>query len=396
MRAPDDRPNGVPVGTPAGERERTAVGHTVTARLQRKTPRRGRAVALALLLVTVLAASAWVGVRFVLSAPSATPAAVEFEVLPGWGGARVAAELEELGLVRSARAFSAYLRLRDLDHSIGEGLYDLSPTLSAAEIAERLVAGGRPRTVRIVIPEGWRAEDVVARLAENGIADREELRAVVAAPGPAVAPDYLPAGAGLEGYLYPAAYDMPLHASAEEALGWLVDTLDETLFSPAMLAGVPGAEDGLEAVLGAVGIDVHGWVTLASIVQAEAASDDEMGIIAGVFLNRLDFGMPLQADPTVAYGLGKPLPELSALAGDLRVDTPWNTYTRPGLPIGPIGNPGRAALRAILDPVRYSADGFAYLYFLHGDDDGAPVFRPNTNLPAHERDVDVYLRGNPR
>lgn len=395
MTAPEGRPDDRPDGAHDRAPMRASVGHTVSARRPRSGRRRGRAVALALLLVTVLAAAAWVGARFVLSAPSATPAAVEFEVLPGWGGARVADELEELGLVRSARAFSAYLRLRDLDHSIGEGLYDLSPTLSAAEVAERLNAGGRPRTVRIVIPEGWRAEEVITRLAENGVADLEELQSVVTDPGPAVAPEYLPAGAGLEGYLFPAAYDMPLHASAEEALAWLVSTLDETLFSPAMLDGVPGAEDGLEAILGAIGIDVHGWVTLASIVQAEAASDEEMGIIAGVFLNRLDFGMPLQADPTVAYGLGKSLPELSALAGDLRVDTPWNTYTRPGLPVGPIGNPGRAALRAILEPVRYSDDGFAYLYFLHGDDGGTPVFRPNTSLPAHERDVDVYLRGIP-
>src|SRR5690606_9690221 len=148
----------------------------------------------------------------------------------------------------------------------------------------------------------------------------------------------------------------------------------------------------LAAELARRGLTVHSWVTLASMVQAEAASVEEMGIIAGVFANRLQLGMPLQSDPTVAYGLGKALPELSAVAGDLRIDTPWNTYTRDGVPLGPIGNPGSEALRAVLEPERYAEDGALYLYFLHGTKDGEPVFRPNTNLPAHNRDVEAFLR----
>jgi UPF0755 protein len=102
------------------------------------------------------------------------------------------------------------------------------------------------------------------------------------------------------------------------------------------------------AELERLGLDLHAWVTLASMVQAEAGDDGEMGIIAGVFLNRLEIGMPLQSDPTVAYGLGKDLPELDFPAGDFEVDHPWNTYTRGGLPVGPIGNPGAAALAAVL------------------------------------------------
>lgn len=373
-------------------------GRTVSARREpeQPAPRRGRGLAIFALFIVLLAAGAWTFVRFILSAPSATPASIEFEVLPGWGGARVADELHAVGLVRSARAFTTYLRLNGLDTSIGEGLYDLSPTLSVPELARRLGEGGRPRTVRIVIPEGWRAVDVAARLAENQIATGAELLALVEAPNEAVAPPFLPAGASLEGYLFPAAYDVPVHATAEEALAQMVSRFRQELAAPDLLNDIPGGEAGLDALLGEIGLGVHGWVTLASMVQAEAASDEEMGIIAGVFINRLEFDMPLQSDPTVAYGLGKPMPELSAVAGDLRVDTPWNTYTRPGLPEGPIGNPGRAALLSLLAPIRYTDDGFAYLYFLHGVEDGVPVFRPNTNLPAHERDVETYLRNNGR
>jgi UPF0755 protein len=102
--------------------------------------------------------------------------------------------------------------------------------------------------------------------------------------------------------------------------------------------------------------------------------------------------MPLQSDPTVAYGLGKELPALDFPGGDFDVDHPWNTYTRPALPAGPIGNPGAAALAAVLDPVRTDAAGRPWLYFLHGNDGGSIVFRPNLDLDGHLRDVERYLR----
>lgn len=375
----------------------------------RKGRRAGRFVmAIALLLAAVVAVAA-----YLLSPPSATPTTVQFEVLPGWAGSQVATALREEGLIRSKPAFTTYLRLRDLDHSIGEGLYELDPAMSAAEIAATLVGGGRPRVVRIVVPEGWRAENVADRLAANGIAEERELRALIERPGPELAPAYLPNGRGLEGYLYPASYEVPANATASQALGMMVQRFRSELQNfgqvegSRVLADATASEEleeleefeefeefDLAAELADRGLTVHAWVTLASIVQAEAASASEMGIIAGVFINRLELGMPLQSDPTVAYGLDKGLPELSATAGDLEIDTPWNTYTRPGLPFGPIGNPGTDALRAVLSPHRYAEDGALYLFFLHGTNGGEPVFRPNTNLPAHNRDVETYLRND--
>lgn len=350
------------------------------ARAPRRPRRTGRAWALALLLIVLAASTALTAVRFVLSPAQATPTTVEFEVLPGWGGARVSTALEEAGLVRSALAFELLLRFTQLDRKLGEGLYDLSPSMSSREVAAALAAGGRPRTVRIVVPEGWRAAAVVARLAANGLGGAPELEALVRSPG-GLAPVALAAGDSLEGYLFPATYDLPVHSTASQALGAMVARFEEEL-SPAVASALERS-----------GLSVHDWVTLASMVQAEAASAAEMPVIAGVFLNRLDLGMPLQSDPTVAYGLGKALPELDAVAGDLRRDTPWNTYTRPGLPQGPIGNPGTDALLAVLTPQRTNAEGVEYLYFLHGTDGGNAVFRPNTDLPAHNRDVQRYLRG---
>src|SRR5690606_779465 len=240
--------------------------------------RRGRPWALALLTLVLLAGAAFVAVRLVLSAPSAVERTVEFEVLPGWGAARVADELERAGLVRSALAFRYYLRFAAQGRSGGEGRYDLSASMSSAEVAAALAAGGRPRTVSIVVPEGWRAADVAQRLAANGIGELEELEALVAEPGD-LALGYAAEGATLEGYLFPATYDVPVHATAAEALGAMLRRFDQEVTGEVAEA------------LDARGMTVQEWVTLASMVQAEAASDEEMPIIAGVFLNRLDEGM---------------------------------------------------------------------------------------------------------
>ncbi len=305
-------------------------------------------------------------------------AAVTFEVEPGWGAARVTRELEGADVVRSAVVLQAWLRLQGLDRSIGEGLYTLSPSMGVRTIATTLAAGGRPRTMTFTIPEGWRAEQVAERLEDLRVASREDVLARIERPGD-LAPAILPDGLSLEGYLLPETYELRADATLDDALRRPLVAM-ETLLA-----------DGLADRAAVEGLTVHALLTLASMVQAEAAGVEEMAIIAGVFRNRLDVGMPLQSDPTVAYGLGKRLPELSRPDGDFEVDHAWNTYTRGGLPVGPIGAPSRAALDAVLAPERLRADGERWLYFLHGVSDDGPVFRPNTTLAEHLRDVNRYL-----
>lgn len=303
----------------------------------------------------------------------------EFEVEPGWGARRVAEALEAQGFIRNALVFSWFLRYKGIDRAIGEGLYDLSPDLDMADIAAILVAGGRPRSTNVVIPEGWRARDIAARLEQSGFGSSSDLVTLLSSTTPD-SPAYIPAGAPLEGYLFPAGYDIPLDSTPEAIITRMLARFNEEI--------TPEVSARLEEL----GLTVNDWVTLASIVQSEAASAEEMPIIAGVFLNRLEDGNLLQSDPTVAYGLGKDLPDLSAPAGDFEQDHPWNTYLTPGLPATPINNPGSAALHSVLEPVRRNADGKEYYYFLHGYDNGEPVFRPNITLDDHNRDVQRYLR----
>ncbi len=378
---PEPQHDGVPHGTaePAQDAaapvdDRDAGGSGIPPRWRRARPW----VLSALGALMVLVAAALV-VAYELTPPSATPSAVTFDVKPGWGGKEVAAVLQREGLVRNGRIFELYLRARGLDRSIGEGLYDLSPAMNAAQIAAALEKGGRPRTVHVVIPEGWRASRIAQALHDAGLGTADAFLALVRTPGD-LRPGFVPSADGLEGYLFPAAYDIPVESSPRDILELMLQRFRQEL------------DGSTEEQLRARGMSVHAWVTLASMVQAEAANPGEMPIIAGIFLNRLDLGMPLQSDPTVAYGMNKPLPQLEAK--DLQQDNPWNTYTRAGLPRGPIDSPGHAALRSVLDPVRTNDRGERYLYFLHAESNGKTVFRPNTTLQAHNEDVRRFLQGS--
>jgi len=264
-------------------------------------------------------------VRYQLSPVDANGTVTEFEVQPGWGGNRVAAELAQAGLVRNGRVFSLYLRYNDFDRAIGEGLYDLSPAMNVPQLAAALAEGGRARTAFVVFPEGLRLVDVARRLADAGLGEETALLDIMQTPGE-LRPTYIPENATLEGYLFPEGYSFPVNSSPEEVVGTMLEHFEEVLGDYADR-------------LASQGLSVSDWVTLASMVQAEAANALEMPIVAGVFLNRLEEGMRLQSDPTAAYGIGKTLPQL--VADDLDQDTPWNTYTRNGLPQSPINNPGR-------------------------------------------------------
>jgi len=380
---PPDPPAATPpaIGRPvAPDPDRPPPEPAPAATRRRRGPRAAFSLVALLALALLAAASAW-AVWSLGPVDAGDRRPVEFEVASGASASRVASDLEAAGLLRDRRALLAVLRYRGDQGRVGEGLYDLSRDLTVPQLADALVRGGRPRTARFVLPEGIRMNDVLRRIEAAGWSGEvvDGIARILADPPPERRPDGLPAGAGLEGYLFPATYELPLRMGAGDIVGAMLARFEREV------SGVVRAE------LERLELDLHAWVTLASMVQAEAGNDGEMGIIAGVFLNRLDLGMPLQSDPTVAYGLGKGLPELDRPAGDFEADHPWNTYTRAGLPAGPIGNPGAAALAAVLTPTRTDEAGRPWLYFLHGFDGSAPVFRPNLDFDGHLRDVARYL-----
>lgn len=324
------------------------------------------ALSLVALLLAGLAARAVVLER--LSALAKAAPERLFAVARGESLASVARELETAGLIRDARTFSWLARWRGQAEALRAGEYQLSAALPAAEILDRLVVG-RVVTYEVVVPEGFTMAQIGARLAARGLVGEVEFAAAVHD-----AEFIASMGIGsesLEGYLYPETYQLPRGLEAAAVVRLLVDHFRRTW-------------ESLEPLATARDLDQHSAVTLASIVEKETGTPEERPLIASVFSNRLARGMRLESDPTVIYGLAD-------FDGNLRrrdldnPDNPYNTYRHAGLPPGPISNPGREALRAVLAPAESE-----YLYFVSRND-GSHVF--SRTYREHVNAVNRYQRG---
>jgi len=257
-----------------------------------------------------------------LSGPTGVQAQVRLE--RGQGALAVGQALERAGLVRSGQLFAVYLRASGRDRLLKPGVYRLEGE-GVRRLAISLTEEAHPLTARLTFPEGWRMDQMALRLSQNGLPGEKFLE-LTKDPPAGLRPGYVQSPT-LEGFLFPATYTFPLDASAEEIVRAMLARFEQEL--------TPGVKNRLAQE----GLSVQQWVTLASIVQAEAAHPAEKPLIAGIFLNRLEAGMPLQADPTVAYGLGKALPELSRPAGDFASDTPITPTGSPGCRPGPSATP---------------------------------------------------------
>lgn len=321
------------------------------------------------LLTAGTGAAAW---RWALSPPVTAGQAptVEVTVPRGASTAAIAGQLARAGVIRHPLAFLLYVRYRGLDGRLRAGTYALSPAMGLPQIVDLLVEG-RVVAERVTVPEGYTVRQVIELLVRNGLADAAGLRAALAER--AGTWPYLPRTPlrePLEGYLFPDTYLFPRGAPPATLVDAMLRRFEEA-FRPEWRARA--AE---------LGLTVHQVVTLASIVEREARLPEERPLIAAVYLNRLNRGMKLDADPTVLYALGRTSGTLTRQ--DLEVDSPYNTYRYPGLPPGPIANPGAAAIEAVL----YPAD-VDYLYFVaRPDGRGGHAFA--RTLEEHLRNVRRY------
>ena len=347
-----------------------------------RLPWKTLAVAMAAILVLAVGAAGWLYRSYLSALEPVQPgsrASVVVRIPRGASSADIARLLYEHRLIRHPLAFRLLARLEGKDGRLKAGVYRLSPGLPAPAILDKL-ARGEVLTARFTIPEGWTVGQIVDRLVAMGLVDRGQLRAAL--DEAARSWPYLPEGVALdeplEGYLFPDTYQVPVDEDGR--------VMDARLIVRAML-------ERFEEVFGPaqrarareMGLSVHQVVTLASIVEREARVADERPLIAAVYHNRLRRGMSLDADPTVLYALGRTSGVLTYR--DLQVDSPYNTYRRPGLPPGPIGAPGRGAIEAALNPADVD-----YLYFvLRPDDSGRHRFA--RTLAEHNRNVQAYRAG---
>jgi UPF0755 protein len=325
-------------------------------------------IAAALVLLALLGAAAVVqALRWSLepALPSA-PSAV-FVVEPGTSLGQVARELESRGLVRNAVAFKLLARYRKLDGALQVGEYEFSAALSPEEILTRIVEG-RVMTYEVAIPEGLTAVQIAPRIEAAGLSNAAEFLAF--ANDPESAGSLGVEGVTLEGYLFPETYRLPRGLSVRDVAKVLVD---QFLIVWREIEPLAREQE----------LSMREVVTLASIVEKETAAPQERPLIASVFRNRMKRGMRLETDPTVIYGI----PDFD---GNLRrrdlenAANPYNTYQIPGLPPGPIANPGADALRAVVNPAESE-----FLFFVSRND-GTHVF--SKTYAEHVRAVDEYQR----
>jgi UPF0755 protein len=289
-------------------------------------------------------------------------------------GSDVATLLERAGVTKSYSAFYRLLLKQSPQVEFHPGSYKLKKQMSAAAALAALTDPASRVLTRLVVPEGTTVAGVVKRLGELS-----ESTGVTEKQARAAADDFrsygLPKNApSLEGYLFPATYSLEPGTSAHDILQAMVTKMFEVL-------------DGA----GVTPEDRHRVLTLASITQKEGGPESDFAKVARVWDNRIEQGMPLQSDATVNYVVGSSTITTTDAEREDK-SNPYNTYAHPGLPIGPISNPGKAAIDATLHP----APG-PWLYFVLVDGEtGKTVF--STTLEEHNAAVKIWqqwLRDHP-
>jgi UPF0755 protein len=281
---------------------------------------------------------------------------------PGYTTRRIATELKSAGVIRSERAFLLWHYFhRRASLKAGEYLFERPATLVV--VHHRLVRGDI-YTHTVVIPEGYTMFDIAETIEEAGLGPKEEFLKVARSETDLIH-DLAPEATTLEGYLFPDTYELTRTQSMHDIATIMVHHFRQVASS-----------------LG-LGSDVHRIVTMASIVEKETAGAQERPLVASVYYNRLTKRMALDADPSVIYAELLANTYQGALHhDDMQTKSPYNTYRYPGLPPGPIANPGRDSLAAAMHPAVSD-----YLYFVS---DGNGRHRFARSLEEHNRNVTAF------
>lgn len=276
---------------------------------------------------------------------------VAFVVTRDQTGNQIISSLARLGLIRSQPAARIYLYVAGLQNRLQAGSFVLTRNMALSEVFTALT--GQPADVWVTIPEGWRREQIAARL-----------QATLADVGTSFnAEEFLQATANLEGQLFPDTYLIPVGATAADVVRIMT-----TNFTAKAQLDLPNERRTL---------------IVASLVEREANSDTDRPTIAGILLKRLAAGWPLQVDSTVQYTTGDP-GDWWPKEIDTKISSPYNTYLQAGLPPTPIANPGLASITATKNPTQTP-----YWYYLHAPD-GAVYYAQS--LTEHNANIDKYLK----
>ena len=281
-----------------------------------------------------------------------------FSINTGETPSEIASRLSAERLIRSKTVFYLYIKFNGIDSKIQAGDFTLTRSMSLPEVAHQLTIG--TMDVKVTTLEGWRDEEIAAKLSETiGISEEDFL------------------ANAKEGYMFPDTYELPKNSSAAAVAALFRKTFDDRV-----------TQTMRDAII-KQGRTLNDVVTLASLLEREGRSDTDRPMIAGILLKRIAAGMPLQVDATLQFALGYQANEHTWWKKDLtdadkEINSPYNTYKNPGLPPGPIANPGLSSLNAAI----YPTDS-PYLYYLH--DPQGQVHYAKT-LEEHNANVAKYLQ----
>ncbi len=283
---------------------------------------RAKTVLAAGLLAVCFGVVLWLGLN--LRPPKSQSVPISFEIKSGDGFRTVSRGLERDGVIRSETALIVWAGLTGNLQNLKPGIYALPPGSAAPDILRQLVSG--PRPVRVTIPEGLTAYETDNLLARAGITSPGDFAQLVLAQN-------------IEGQLFPDTYDFFQRSAAADIVRQMQDNFHTKT----------------KTVLDSSKTGNSHWLILASLLEKEVPDREERRIVAGILEKRLRVGMPLQVDATVCYlkelRAGRDVPCYPLTPDDFKVDSPYNTYVKPGLPPGPIASPGLLSLQAAREPI---------------------------------------------
>ena len=296
------------------------------------------------------------------------------EISSGLGSRKIAEVLKKEGVIRSKWVFVMYVSSTGNSASLKPGNYVFTKK-PLSQVVDDLVRGGT-NELSITIPEGWDGNDIAEYLEEENIMSAEEFRKLIGKNGSKIFAeqfDFLkdkPSGVGVDGYLFPDTYRIFKGSGAENIVSKMLENFGKKL-TPELREEITRQKKTIFEI-----------VIMASLIEKEVATEGDRAIVSGILWRRLRIGMALQVDASVNYITDKKTPSVSK--EDLLIDSPYNTYKYPGLPLGPISNPGLSAIRAAI----YPKDS-PYLYYLHAPD-GQIIF--SQTLEEHNEAKAKYLK----
>lgn len=324
-----------------------------------------------LLLVAAVAVGGWGAWQ--VYAPITPASNTSLLLRSGYSTRKIAIELKNAGVIRSPFAFRLWHLLHP-DRTLKAGEYLFERQANLPQVFDRIARGDIYFHV-VTIPEGYTMFDIAKAMEDAGLGPAADFLRVAETQTQLIS-DLAPEAKSLEGYLFPNTYQFTRTQTLEEMAAEMVHQFRQ-------VAQQIGLSNGDLRIQGKLPIPVNMIVTMASIVEKETAAPEERPQVASVYYNRLAQKMALDADPSVIYA--------EQLAGtyqgslhhaDLAVNSPYNTYRFPGLPPGPIANPGKSSLQAALHP-----ESTAFLYFVS---DGNGHHRFSRSLEEHNRNVAAY------